>query len=135
MREDCPVDFKSAFKYYKRKQPPPDLGSVIDPERCEVAGLLERCPLVTSVDMDDCHTNSLSQWEAYRVTTVPGLTILRNVFSEEDQHYWAGRCLQVRREMTESISTLLRVTAAVSTRGTSTTPAWGWRWGTGSRRQ
>ena len=91
-REDGPVDFKSAFKYYKRKHPPPDLGSVIDPERCE--GLLERRPLVTSLDTEDCHTKSPSQWEAYRVTSVPGLTVLRNVFSEEDRHYWAGRCLK-----------------------------------------
>ena len=91
------MDFKSVFKYYKRKQPPPSLDEVIDTEDEQWCDLLEKCDLVTSPGLipADCHTNDVSEWAAFKLRSSPGLTLIKNVFSDCDQLHWAGQCLKV----------------------------------------
>ena len=99
VREDtqCDIlDFKSAFKYYKRKEPPPCLDNVLRPGDIACSDLLEDCPLIAppSTDLEGCHTAPPSEWRALRFKTIPGLSIVKNVFSPADQHFWAEECLK-----------------------------------------
>ena len=90
------VDFKSAFKYYKRKDPPPSLENVLKPGDDTWSDMLEPCDLLAppNTELEDCHTTNPEAWRGWRFKTIPGLTIIQNVFSPEDQHYWAEQCLK-----------------------------------------
>ena len=90
------LDFKSAFKYYKRREPPPCLDNVLQPGDIACSDLLEDCPLITppSGDLEGCHTAPPSEWRGLRFKTIPGLSIVKNVFSPADQHFWAEECLK-----------------------------------------
>ena len=91
------VDFKSSFKYYKRKQPPPSLDNVIDAEDEKWSEMLEQVDLIqsSSDDTGDHHTNKISDWKAFKIPSLDGLTIIKNILSVDDQHYWATQCLKV----------------------------------------
>ena len=90
------LDFKSAFKYYKRKEPPPSLENVIQPGEETGSDLLEPCDLIPppSGELEGCHTTNPAEWRGLRFKTIPGLSIIKNVFSPADQTYWAEQCLK-----------------------------------------
>ena len=99
LREDkkCDIlDFKSAFKYYKRREPPPSLENVIQPGDEPWSDLLEPCDLLTpaSTELEGCHTTDPGKWRGLRFKKIPGLTIIQNIFSPADQQFWAEECLK-----------------------------------------
>ena len=99
LREDkqCDiVDFKSAFKYYKRRAPPPCLDNVLRPGDESWSDQLEACELIppSSGELEGCHTTNPADWRGLRFRSLPGLALLQNVFSPADQQFWARECLE-----------------------------------------
>ncbi|KAK8723303.1 hypothetical protein OTU49_011636 [Cherax quadricarinatus] len=98
MSEDDTEDkFKLEFKYYKRKQPPPDLSHVLQIEdstkECE---RLSPCA-ITKKDEEDARKVGLKLiylWKIYSVKTHPGLFVIRNPFTSQGQLQWIKRCLR-----------------------------------------
>ena len=89
-------NFRSVFKYYKRKQPPPSLNDVIDPHNSDHWNLFKEHNVTASkiIEQEDEHTNKVTQWKVGSFKAAPGLVVIRNVFSSSDQLYWASKCLK-----------------------------------------
>jgi len=89
--------FRSVFKYYKRKQPPPSLSDVIDPHNPDHWSDLFKEHDVTAstvTDQVEDHANKVTQWRVGSYKVAPGLIVIKNVFSSSDQLYWASKCLK-----------------------------------------
>ena len=43
-----------------------------------------------------------SEWRVFRFRDIEGITLIRNVFSEEHQLLWAQRCIQVKSQLDRS---------------------------------
>ena len=91
--------FRLRFKYYKRKKPPPSLDDVTDPHCIDHSVVCERlhntdetANLVNGTE--DAHTNNATDWEIVKFNSSPGLMLIKNVFSMNDQLYWASKCLK-----------------------------------------
>lgn len=92
--------FRSVFKYYKKKQPPPTFDDVIDPHNGDHEDFFEQHDALANTYSEahtatgDNHTNKVSDWKVVSFKAAPGLLIIKNVFSSSDQVYWASRCLK-----------------------------------------
>jgi len=90
--------FKPKFKYYKRRKPPPSLDDVIDPHNSDHSELFERLHITETAEIDDdteqTHTNNVKDWNIVKFKPSPGLVFIENVFSLDDQLYWASKCLK-----------------------------------------
>ncbi|EFA01981.2 Alkylated DNA repair protein alkB homolog 1-like Protein [Tribolium castaneum] len=75
--------FKDCFKYYKSKNPPPDLEKV---RRIN----LEK----TGNSASNFGLNPVKTWEVYELVDHPGLIFIKNPFTSIGQRYWVVRCLQ-----------------------------------------
>ncbi|KAK3881829.1 hypothetical protein Pcinc_013761 [Petrolisthes cinctipes] len=90
-------NFKEVFKYYKRKQPPPDLDEVL-----EVDSLMEsRSSIQYSkiTEMDEAAADEVglipqTNWKVYSLHQHPGLLVIRNPFTCQGQQMWIKRCLK-----------------------------------------
>ncbi|KFM68342.1 Alkylated DNA repair protein alkB-like protein, partial [Stegodyphus mimosarum] len=94
--------FKEDFKYYKRKQPQPNLCNVIDFDTDHqkdlfllnkpFSGVLGKtaCELCEKLGLRD-HTT----WEQYLLKDISGFIFLRNPFLVTGQKMWIQRCLQI----------------------------------------
>jgi len=87
--------FKEDFKYYKLKQPPPDLSQVLDFRSPDT--IRDKVQQVTCTEID---TNVLyglepvQHWEIYELINHPGLMFIKNPFTSLGQRYWIIRCLR-----------------------------------------
>ena len=94
------TDFKTAFKYYKSRNPEPDLENVVDVENEKQKDLVFEVDILKletikdAVDPEKC--KPYSEWRVFRFRDIEGITLIRNVFSEEHQLLWAQRCIQVK---------------------------------------
>ena len=90
--------FRLKFKYYKRKKPPPSFDNVIDPSKSDHTKLFDTLHNTETADVDnnieDAHTNNVKDWKIAKFKSSPGLVFISNVFSKDDQLYWASKCLK-----------------------------------------
>ena len=86
--------FRSVFKYYKKKQPPPSLDDVIDTHNSDHWDLFKEHDVTESKVGTTDHCNQVTEWKVGSFTAAPGLVVMRNVFSSSDQLYWASKCLE-----------------------------------------
>ncbi|ENN71845.1 hypothetical protein HUJ04_001021 [Dendroctonus ponderosae] len=88
--------FKDKFKYYKSKNPTPELGRVlnfnsVDPNTRnkvqKVALPVQDVPVFFGF-------KPLESWEVYEIIDRPGLIFIKNPFTILGQRYWTVRCLK-----------------------------------------
>lgn len=90
--------FKDSFKYYKSRNPPPNLQNVIDfrnPDFSKVRKIfldVNRIPNVN--DVNKLGLKLLSEWNIYELISVPGLICIENPFTALGQRYWIIKCLR-----------------------------------------
>ncbi|KAJ3658597.1 hypothetical protein Zmor_010327 [Zophobas morio] len=87
--------FKDVFRYYKSRNPPPELTKVLDFDNVDT--LESKIKRVTIKDIHDLKNYGLQPaktWEAYELIEHPGLIFIKNPFSSIGQRYWTVRCLQ-----------------------------------------
>ncbi|XP_015179061.1 PREDICTED: DNA oxidative demethylase ALKBH1 [Polistes dominula] len=87
--------FKDNFKYYKSRNPLPDLTNVID----------FNCPDISKVKNIKAHFTSdtcekkfglkcSKDWKIYELLNIPGLIFIQNPFTTSGHHYWILKCLR-----------------------------------------
>ena len=89
------MTFKDSFKYYKSRDPPPDLKGVIDlndPNSNKVINLKgkilnEQCERVLGL-------KPVKDWKIYELLDIPGLIFIKNPFTTHGQRYWIIKCLK-----------------------------------------
>ena len=86
--------FKEVFKYYKRRQPPPSLDSVLDPHNPEHSDHFTSVDLVRREESGSLHCCPVREWRVLEVRQAPGLKVLTGVLGRQDQLYWAHECLE-----------------------------------------
>ncbi|KOC61223.1 Alkylated DNA repair protein alkB like protein 1 [Habropoda laboriosa] len=87
--------FKDSFKYYKSRNPYPDLKDVIDlnnPGSNKVISFRgklfdERCE-------HELGLKPVKDWEIFKFLDVPGLIFIKNPFTTYGQRYWIIKCLK-----------------------------------------
>lgn len=88
--------FKDSFKYYKSKNPPPDLGRVLDFNNITNSMSYK----VNKVDINNTEVNSVfgfkavKLWDIYEIVDRPGLLFIKNPFTTLGQRYWTIKCLR-----------------------------------------
>ncbi|XP_041070215.1 nucleic acid dioxygenase ALKBH1 [Carcharodon carcharias] len=91
--------FRRLFKYYKRRQPPPDLSGIVDFSRAQQYCKVLIAPLnVTSIsDQDACKAGlqPVCKWKAYSLDGYPGFMFILDPFLPGWQCYWAKQCLKI----------------------------------------
>ena len=89
--------FKELFKHFKRKQPPPSFDEVTDPynnEHWKLFSEQSACHTFKGPEVERCHMNQVSQWKIGYLKATPGLVVVKNVFSSDDEFFWAEKCLK-----------------------------------------
>ena len=89
------TDFKSSFKYFKRRDPPPDFDRVVDLQNVRFNQCFEKI-LPQQSDLVIENANDVTQWSINKLLSNPGITIIQNVFSSSHLKYWASRCIKVK---------------------------------------
>ncbi|XP_024937340.1 nucleic acid dioxygenase ALKBH1 [Cephus cinctus] len=87
--------FKDSFKYYKSRNPPPDLKDVVDfsiPDLNKVRIITTQC--VENQQGDKLGLKPIKEWRVYELIDVPGLIFIENPFTEIGQQYWILKCLK-----------------------------------------
>lgn len=92
--------FKETFKFYKRKQPPPNFSNVIDfktvtsdsdtTEKLRQEILKYEINICDEVigGMHPSHT-----WNAFSMQSYPGFIFICNPFTSEGERHWIRHCL------------------------------------------
>ncbi|XP_045610886.1 nucleic acid dioxygenase ALKBH1 [Procambarus clarkii] len=95
---DCEEDrFTHEFKYFKRKQPPPDLSHVIQVDDFFKEGeQILPCSITKEEEeyAEEVGLNPHLSWKIYSVNCHPGLLFIRNPFTSQGQLQWIKRCLR-----------------------------------------
>lgn len=88
--------FKTQFKYYKRRQPPPSFEQVLDVRNAEHGVYFsERQPSKKLYkDSEVPYINDPSHWRTFSSKTNPGFHVITNTMSLENQMVWARRSLE-----------------------------------------
>lgn len=95
--EDKEDKFKGVFKYYKRRQPPPDLSHAVDVDSSSAEVVVQRLPPATEQDKVAAQEAGLTPphtWTVHTLVNHPGLLIVRNPFTRAGQLLWVQRCLK-----------------------------------------
>ena len=92
---DAKSDFKSSFKYYKSRNPPPDLSEVIDVDQERFSDKFDKITLDEYDVSQEFDCNKTVEWRIYKFKTVPGILMIKNVFSETHQIRLADICVKV----------------------------------------
>ncbi|XP_046382896.1 nucleic acid dioxygenase ALKBH1 [Ischnura elegans] len=83
---------KEAFKYYKRRCPPPTLEEVIDFSSKEVKKY--NLPPPVGISCGALGLTPSSEWKIYSLEEKPGFIFISNPFTNIGQRYWIYRCLK-----------------------------------------
>lgn len=104
-RSESPSDsvFKRAFKFYKKRSPPPDLSDVFDLRKSDAAKGIVCSPLRASEIPDQGLLTSLGfrSLDKWRLTTIAhreGLYILSDIFEPSCYLKWINRSLKIYPE-------------------------------------
>ncbi|XP_044256117.1 nucleic acid dioxygenase ALKBH1 [Tribolium madens] len=88
--------FKDCFKYYKSRNPPPDLDKVFDFSNSEKFS--SKIRRINAENISNSVSNfglkPAKTWEIYELIEHPGLIFIKNPFTSIGQRYWVVRCLQ-----------------------------------------
>jgi len=83
-----------AFKYYKSREPPPDLNKVINAENPDhLTHFKPVSPRLSEVTEECSHIKPNSSWTILESLLNPGFYVILNAFSPEDTHHWTRECL------------------------------------------
>uniref|UniRef100_A0A3B5ABW2 Nucleic acid dioxygenase ALKBH1 n=1 Tax=Stegastes partitus TaxID=144197 RepID=A0A3B5ABW2_9TELE len=92
--------FRKVFKFYKRRNPPPDLSDVIDFSKSvqsdKVKGNIRR----SNSSQDDVEAarvglKPVRNWRAFSLQGYPGFIFISNPFLWGSQPYWVRQCLKI----------------------------------------
>lgn len=87
--------FKDSFKYYKSKNPPPELGRVLDFHSAEgMRNKVQRVHVASEGVQSFFGFKPVKSWEVYEISDRPGLLFIKNPFTTLGQRYWTVRCLK-----------------------------------------
>jgi len=101
---DSPLSpFKRAFKYYKSRNPPPDLSTVWGMEESNAAlgvriSSLPNLLPVASSELTELGLNPTDHWTVATIESKPGIMLLHRVFRPDAHLYWLDRCLRAYPE-------------------------------------
>ena len=103
-------NFKTVFKYYKRRRPPPDLKDVVDfheetpKERFETLSprLKDYPQSFCNNDIKKLGLNPISNWKCLKLLDIEsngdrlssGIIMVSNVFTEDGQLLWSLKCMK-----------------------------------------
>ncbi|KAK7070839.1 Nucleic acid dioxygenase alkbh1 [Halocaridina rubra] len=93
---DAEDRFKEAFKYYKRRKPPPDMKDILQVgDDCK--GVVQ-IPGLTLCNTEENEVEALGLipfklWKIWTFSSHPGLVIIQNPFTREGQMKWIHDCL------------------------------------------
>uniref|UniRef100_A0A3Q1EAB9 Nucleic acid dioxygenase ALKBH1 n=1 Tax=Acanthochromis polyacanthus TaxID=80966 RepID=A0A3Q1EAB9_9TELE len=90
--------FRKMFKFYKRRNPPPDLSAVIDFSRGVPSDKIAPVDLdsaaVSDVDAARVGLRPVRDWRAFSLQGYPGFIFISNPFLWGSQSYWVRQCLK-----------------------------------------
>ncbi|XP_046462692.1 nucleic acid dioxygenase ALKBH1-like [Daphnia pulex] len=93
--------FRRIFKYYKQKQPPPDLSGVInfrDESSFEKHGIRQDSACVASTDLNyafhDLGLQPINNWKVFTIHKHSGLYFISNPFTESGVQHWIERSFE-----------------------------------------
>lgn len=87
--------FRDSFKYYKSRNPAPDLGDVIDLENPDYVRVRKIKANVGARQTDDNFgLKSAEKWTIYELLDIPGLIFIQNPFTPNGQRCWITKCLK-----------------------------------------
>ncbi|EFN63303.1 Alkylated DNA repair protein alkB-like protein 1 [Camponotus floridanus] len=87
--------FRDSFKYYKSRNPAPDLDDVIDLESPEHVRVRKIEANVSDKQTEDNFgLTSAEKWTIYELLNIPGLIFIQNPFTPNGQRYWITKCLK-----------------------------------------
>ncbi|XP_028044923.1 nucleic acid dioxygenase ALKBH1 [Monomorium pharaonis] len=87
--------FRDSFKYYKSRNPAPDLDDVIDLENPDCIRVRRIEPHVTGEQIEENFgLKSVRKWSIYEILDIPGLIFIQNPFTPNGQRYWITKCLK-----------------------------------------
>ncbi|XP_047366699.1 nucleic acid dioxygenase ALKBH1 isoform X1 [Vespa velutina] len=87
--------FKDTFKYYKRRNPLPDLTNVIDfnyPDIIKVKNI--KTHFTNDTYEKKFGLKCSKDWKIYELLNIPGLIFIKNPFTTSGHHYWIIKCLK-----------------------------------------
>ncbi|EFN81599.1 nucleic acid dioxygenase ALKBH1 isoform X1 [Harpegnathos saltator] len=88
--------FRDSFKYYKSRNPAPDLSKVIDfddPDHVRVKYVKPQ--VITDVQFgNNFGLKPTEKWKIYELLDIPGLIFIRDPFTSNGQRYWIMKCLK-----------------------------------------
>ncbi|XP_046487484.1 nucleic acid dioxygenase ALKBH1 [Neodiprion pinetum] len=86
--------FKDSFKYYKSRDPPPDLDAVIDLKNPDLSKVRKISPVAIEEEQSSLGLKSTEDWNIYEIIAKPGLIFIENPFTSAGQRYWITRCVK-----------------------------------------
>ncbi|XP_012287645.1 nucleic acid dioxygenase ALKBH1 isoform X2 [Orussus abietinus] len=87
--------FKDSFKYYKSRNPPPDLKHVIDVRYVDATKVKRASTChVTGPQDEILGLKPIKHWKLYRFFDIADLIIIQNPFTRNGQRYWITKCLR-----------------------------------------
>ncbi|XP_057677969.1 nucleic acid dioxygenase ALKBH1 isoform X2 [Corythoichthys intestinalis] len=91
--------FRKIFKLYKRKNPPPDFGDVIDFSKCvtndKIVPVKLEPAVVSDGDAAKVGLHPVKDWRAYNLQGYPGFIFITNPFLSGSQPFWIRQCLKI----------------------------------------
>ncbi|CAL7939500.1 unnamed protein product [Xylocopa violacea] len=87
--------FRDSFKYYKRRNPYPDLKDVIDLNNPDCDKVISfRGKLLDQQGKYELGLKPLKEWKVYEFPEIPGLIFIKNPFTTYGQQYWIIKSLK-----------------------------------------
>ncbi|KAG7510634.1 nucleic acid dioxygenase ALKBH1 [Solea senegalensis] len=90
--------FRKIFKYYKRRNPPPDFSDVIDFSRGVQSHKIAAAKLdpgaVRDLEAAGVGLKPVSDWRAFSLHGYPGFVFISNPFLLGSQPFWVRQCLK-----------------------------------------